>query len=176
MRGRRTVAGCVCLGHRVAWKWASESTHRVLAGCNALSALSALICSPTECPPALGFIRPIIPPSLYVVSRWQVCGQLGMPSAHSQFMAFFSAYITLVTVTRHRFEDKRWKLLQLILPWALTAVTMASRVYLGYHSVPQVGLPALRWASSSHVGFGASSWVHERHGSPADAGSDECIG
>ena len=65
--------------------------------------------------------------------------EFGMPSAHSQFMAFFAVYLIIL------FRARKWTLLVshetliLLAGTVLTAAcTIASRAYLGYHTVEQV--------------------------------------
>ncbi|CAI5477926.1 unnamed protein product [Closterium sp. Yama58-4] len=68
----------------------------------------------------------------------EVCDSHGMPSAHSQFMAFFATFATWLVCYKMDYEDERWRWVTAILPWPFTFLTMASRVYLGYHTIPQV--------------------------------------
>ncbi|CAI5476909.1 unnamed protein product [Closterium sp. Yama58-4] len=68
----------------------------------------------------------------------EVCDSHGMPSAHSQFMAFFATFATWLACYKLDYEDERWRWVTAVLPWPFTFLTMASRVYLGYHTIPQV--------------------------------------
>ncbi|CAI5951635.1 unnamed protein product [Closterium sp. NIES-64] len=68
----------------------------------------------------------------------EVCDSHGMPSAHSQFMSFFATFATWLVFYKMDYEDERWRWITAVLPWPFTFLTMASRVYLGYHTIPQV--------------------------------------
>lgn len=67
------------------------------------------------------------------------CDSHGWPSSHSQYMFFFAAYFSLLSLLprRHR------RPLLALLPWPPAFLTLFSRVYLGYHSVSQVFAGAL---------------------------------
>ncbi|KAK9480493.1 PAP2 superfamily-domain-containing protein [Lipomyces japonicus] len=62
----------------------------------------------------------------------------GMPSAHAQFMAFFTTYVTLWMYFRARHFSRRKRLLRLIFLLTLSGLVCYSRIYLYYHSVKQV--------------------------------------
>ncbi|KAJ1725071.1 hypothetical protein LPJ53_000722 [Coemansia erecta] len=61
----------------------------------------------------------------------------GMPSSHSQFMGFFAVYVCMYLQNRVT-TDTVQKLAVQIGALALSALTVISRVYLGYHTVLQV--------------------------------------
>jgi dolichyldiphosphatase len=62
----------------------------------------------------------------------------GMPSNHSQFMAFWAVYIMLWMWFRWSHQGKLWKVMASIFASSLAGLVMYSRVYLGYHSILQV--------------------------------------
>ncbi|OMO73481.1 Phosphatidic acid phosphatase type 2/haloperoxidase [Corchorus olitorius] len=69
----------------------------------------------------------------------ETCDSHGWPSGHSQYMFFFAVYYTLLSCKGIGLVSKvRVKWAALFLPWSLAFLTMYSRVYLGYHTVPQV--------------------------------------
>ncbi|XP_050229889.1 lipid phosphate phosphatase gamma [Mercurialis annua] len=68
----------------------------------------------------------------------EMCDSHGWPSSHSQYMFFFAVYFTLLTFRGIGLTDVKNKWAACFLPWLLAVLTMYSRVYLGYHSVPQV--------------------------------------
>ncbi|CAM6120640.1 unnamed protein product [Calypogeia fissa] len=68
----------------------------------------------------------------------EMCDSHGWPSSHSQYMAFFSIYLTLLCILKFTFSDIWSKYFTILLPWPFALVTIYSRVYLGYHSVAQV--------------------------------------
>ena len=63
----------------------------------------------------------------------------GMPSDHSQFVGFAAAYLTLWAATRWRVAPAQRAVAAIALHVGAAAV-MYSRVYLGYHTVAQVGV------------------------------------
>ncbi|GKV05674.1 hypothetical protein SLEP1_g17660 [Rubroshorea leprosula] len=69
----------------------------------------------------------------------EMCDSHGWPSSHSQYVFFFAVYMTLLTC---KGIGGIWKVKSkwvfLFLYWSLAPLTMYSRVYLGYHTVPQV--------------------------------------
>ena len=68
----------------------------------------------------------------------EMCDSHGWPSSHSQYMAFFVVYLSLV-VSKGIGISKKWsKIVIATLPWLFTVLTMYSRVYLGYHTVVQL--------------------------------------
>lgn len=67
-----------------------------------------------------------------------VCDTHGMPSSHSQYMCFFAAYATWLAATRLRFAGPAGRHVSALAPWPFAALTMWSRVYLGYHTFSQV--------------------------------------
>ena len=81
----------------------------------------------------------------------EVCDSHGMPSSHSQYMCFFSIYCSLLVLYRLRFSDSFSKYFSLFLPWPFAIATMCSRVYLGYHTTPQIIAGAL-------VGLTMGTW------------------
>eukprot|EP00472_Partenskyella_glossopodia_P008954 CAMPEP_0197528502 /NCGR_PEP_ID=MMETSP1318-20131121/25313_1 /TAXON_ID=552666 /ORGANISM="Partenskyella glossopodia, Strain RCC365" /LENGTH=213 /DNA_ID=CAMNT_0043083633 /DNA_START=74 /DNA_END=715 /DNA_ORIENTATION=- len=66
----------------------------------------------------------------------------GMPSSHSQFMAYFCVYALLWSVRRVSFEDNLWKLLLNVANVGLSGLVMYSRVALNYHTWQQVTVGA----------------------------------
>jgi dolichyldiphosphatase len=68
----------------------------------------------------------------------EICDSNGWPSSHSQYMTFFSIYLTLLATQKFTFSDKFSKYFTIILPWPFALVVIYSRVYLGYHTVAQV--------------------------------------
>ncbi|KAJ7513521.1 hypothetical protein O6H91_23G002900 [Diphasiastrum complanatum] len=68
----------------------------------------------------------------------EMCDSHGWPSNHSQFMAFFSIFITLNSLFRWHFSSSFSKDFTLLCPWPFAVATMYSRIYLGYHSESQV--------------------------------------
>ncbi|KAH3686032.1 hypothetical protein WICPIJ_003032 [Wickerhamomyces pijperi] len=62
----------------------------------------------------------------------------GMPSAHSQFMGFFATYLILRIWIQWKGLSVLRKIISTISLGALSWCVMYSRVYLYYHSVPQV--------------------------------------
>lgn len=68
----------------------------------------------------------------------EMCDSHGWPSSHSQYMAFFAVYLSLLVYKGLGISDKWSKIVTATLPWLFTVLTMYSRVYLGYHTVAQV--------------------------------------
>ncbi|KAJ9181610.1 hypothetical protein P3X46_009725 [Hevea brasiliensis] len=68
----------------------------------------------------------------------EMCDSHGWPSSHSQYMFFFAVYFTLLTFKGIGLTKVNHKWARCFLPWLLAVLTMQSRVYLGYHTVPQV--------------------------------------
>uniref|UniRef100_A0A7S4DF67 Phosphatidic acid phosphatase type 2/haloperoxidase domain-containing protein n=1 Tax=Lotharella globosa TaxID=91324 RepID=A0A7S4DF67_9EUKA len=68
------------------------------------------------------------------------CGHpgYGMPSSHSQFMAYLAVYCVLWSYRRVKLDDYLWKILGNAGLCALAALVMYSRVALRYHTVNQV--------------------------------------
>jgi dolichyldiphosphatase len=64
----------------------------------------------------------------------EMCDSNGWPSSHSQYMCFFSMYCTLLVTRRHEFR----RTFVALLPWPFALTVMYSRVYLGYHTTPQI--------------------------------------
>ncbi|KAL6902316.1 hypothetical protein ACP4OV_005192 [Aristida adscensionis] len=62
----------------------------------------------------------------------EACDSHGWPSSHAQYTFFFATYLSLIALRRPRVRFLA------SLTWPLAFLTMLSRVYLGYHSVPQV--------------------------------------
>lgn len=81
----------------------------------------------------------------------ETCDSHGMPSSHSQYMCFFAIYCSLSVVKRFKIFDSFSYYFSLFLPWPLAFVTMWSRIYLGYHSFPQV-------VAGSCVGLTMGTW------------------
>lgn len=68
----------------------------------------------------------------------EMCDSHGWPSSHSVYMAFFSIYITLLAGRRLTFSTSFGRVFAMVLPWPFAVIVMYSRIYLGYHSSPQV--------------------------------------
>mmetsp|Transcript_16187 Transcript_16187/g.27282 ORF Transcript_16187/g.27282 Transcript_16187/m.27282 type:complete len:236 (-) Transcript_16187:424-1131(-) len=74
----------------------------------------------------------------------EMCDSYGMPSSHSSYMTFVAVYVAL-DLARHLNRYPNCDLIKLLIGggvWPLTASVMYSRVYLGYHSPPQVAAGA----------------------------------
>ncbi|KAA8494799.1 Dolichyldiphosphatase 1 [Porphyridium purpureum] len=102
--------------------------------------------------------------------------ELGMPSAHAQFMAFFACYLGVMM------HSRKWQLMpvheSVVLMLGSSGVSLLailSRVYLGYHTVSQVlvgtligmllGAGAASIVCTSKVGSAVLNWmVHSRIG------------
>lgn len=67
----------------------------------------------------------------------ECCDSHGWPSSHCQYMLFFATFFSLLSYRNRRNRGFIDHLVQLLV-WVLAALTMVSRVYLGYHSVVQV--------------------------------------
>lgn len=67
----------------------------------------------------------------------------GMPSAHSQFMGFLTAYVSLKLWLQWVGIKTRQKILGLSLLILMTIGVTGSRVYLGYHTIDQVCIGVL---------------------------------
>jgi len=76
----------------------------------------------------------------------------GMPSAHAQFCFFFCVYFTLWGA-RHWRVGALWRAASAAAAVAGAAAVAASRVYLRYHSVPQVAAGAAVGAACGGVWF-----------------------
>uniref|UniRef100_A0A0K8TNR3 Dolichyldiphosphatase n=1 Tax=Tabanus bromius TaxID=304241 RepID=A0A0K8TNR3_TABBR len=78
------------------------------------------------------------------MDRLNIYTEYGMPSSHSQFIWFFSTYVTLFVVIRlHHMNnnaplERAARFLVLLTSWILTALVCISRIYLRYHSWAQV--------------------------------------
>ncbi|RRT73496.1 hypothetical protein B296_00019478 [Ensete ventricosum] len=69
----------------------------------------------------------------------EVCDSHGWPSSHSQFMFFFSTYFSLLCLINGvGVSSPSSRRIIALLPWPSAFLTLYSRVYLGYHTVPQV--------------------------------------
>lgn len=68
----------------------------------------------------------------------EMCDSHGWPSSHSQYMAFFAVYLSLLACKGVGFSNKWTKIITAAFPWPFAVLTMYSRVYLGYHTVAQV--------------------------------------
>ncbi|ETW01234.1 hypothetical protein H310_06820 [Aphanomyces invadans] len=62
----------------------------------------------------------------------------GMPSAHSQFMAFFATYVVLYTSNRMSKRREWEQKLAIVGVIVLALLVFVSRIRLGYHSIAQV--------------------------------------
>ena len=89
----------------------------------------------------------------------------GMPSSHAQFTAFFSVYLMLFLLLRHRplpaspshqpFTLPQRALLSL-LALLCAAIVAWSRIYLNYHTLPQVLVGSGAGVSSALGWYGAT--------------------
>ncbi|XP_064985794.1 lipid phosphate phosphatase gamma-like [Musa acuminata AAA Group] len=69
----------------------------------------------------------------------EVCDSHGWPSSHSQFIFFFSTYFSLLCLINGvGVSSPSSRRIIALLPWPSAFLTLNSRVYLGYHTVPQV--------------------------------------
>ncbi|CAD5186571.1 unnamed protein product [Musa acuminata subsp. malaccensis] len=69
----------------------------------------------------------------------EVCDSHGWPSSHSQFIFFFSTYFSLpCLINGVGVSSPSSRRIIGLLPWPSAFLTLYSRVYLGYHTVPQV--------------------------------------
>ncbi|XP_002967148.2 lipid phosphate phosphatase gamma [Selaginella moellendorffii] len=68
----------------------------------------------------------------------EMCDSHGWPSSHSQYMSFFSTFISLSALFRWSFHGSLRRAMVVLLPWPFAVLTMYSRIYLGYHTVSQV--------------------------------------
>ncbi|KAJ7547231.1 hypothetical protein O6H91_08G075900 [Diphasiastrum complanatum] len=68
----------------------------------------------------------------------EMCDSHGWPSNHSQFMTFFSIYITYMALFKWSFSDSFTRGFTIACPWPFAIATMYSRIYLGYHTTSQV--------------------------------------
>ncbi|KAJ6837727.1 putative lipid phosphate phosphatase gamma, chloroplastic [Iris pallida] len=69
----------------------------------------------------------------------EMCDSHGWPSSHSQYMFFFATYFTLHCLFRGMgVSSPASKIFLALLTWPPAALTMWSRVYLGYHTLAQV--------------------------------------
>ncbi|KAJ3177282.1 hypothetical protein HDU87_004533 [Geranomyces variabilis] len=62
----------------------------------------------------------------------------GMPSSHSQFVAFFAAYVTIYSVKRLKFGHAAWKPLICAGAIIMAGLVAYSRIRLSYHTSKQV--------------------------------------
>ncbi|KAG7397886.1 Dolichyldiphosphatase 1 [Phytophthora boehmeriae] len=83
----------------------------------------------------------------------------GMPSAHSQFVAFFAAYLVAYTLKRmnSRRRLEQWGTIVSVLVMAV--LTCYSRIHLGYHSTEQVAVGAVFGALTGFAWHAAVSSV-----------------
>ena len=65
----------------------------------------------------------------------EMCESHGWPSSHSQYMDFFTVYLSLVVSKWIGISNKWSKIVIVALPWLFTMLTMYSRLYLGYHTM-----------------------------------------
>ncbi|WOL08484.1 hypothetical protein Cni_G17237 [Canna indica] len=69
----------------------------------------------------------------------EVCDSHGWPSSHSQYMFFFATYFSLLCLLNGAgISSPRSRRLLALLSWPPAFLTLYSRVYLGYHTIPQV--------------------------------------
>lgn len=82
----------------------------------------------------------------------EACDSHGWPSSHSQYMFFFAAYLSLLSLRGSSgLAHASSRRLLAALPWPFALLTMYSRVYLGYHTLAQVPNSSLIHLSPSHV-------------------------
>ncbi|KAI9337779.1 hypothetical protein BDR26DRAFT_863534 [Obelidium mucronatum] len=62
----------------------------------------------------------------------------GMPSSHSQFMAYFATCCLLHLYLKTSYKNPQWKHLVAFATISLAGIVQYSRIHLEYHSVPQV--------------------------------------
>ncbi|KAF4324060.1 hypothetical protein BBO99_00002336 [Phytophthora kernoviae] len=62
----------------------------------------------------------------------------GMPSAHSQFIAFFAAYVVAYTWKRLNSRRRQEQWFTIVSVLVVAVLTCYSRIHLGYHSTEQV--------------------------------------
>ena len=78
------------------------------------------------------------------VTRPYMFNEFGMPSNHSQFVGFFSAYVLLFVLIRlppfnqNAFLERFWRLLIIGGTWFVSLLVCVGRVYLQYHTWSQV--------------------------------------
>jgi len=81
----------------------------------------------------------------------------GMPSDHSQFMAFFTIYFWLFIFIRvyrnNSFLEDAWKYFISLSLGVTSVIVLYSRVYLGYHTMPQIIVGAIIGAAFGLLWF-----------------------
>ncbi|TPX66072.1 hypothetical protein SpCBS45565_g04718 [Spizellomyces sp. 'palustris'] len=77
----------------------------------------------------------------------------GMPSSHSQFVAFFAIYITIYSFKRLNFRHTAWKLLISATVFALAGLVAYSRIHLTYHTPKQVAVGLLVGTGFAFIWF-----------------------
>lgn len=99
--------------------------------------------------------------------RLDVCDEFGLPSAHTQCIAFGLALHALLCARKFDAKSAGTRLTQLVEVAGLaaaTALTAASRVYLGYHTVPQVAAGAVLGLAMGTLWFGLASALQPSYG------------
>ncbi|KAI4223269.1 MAG: hypothetical protein L6R36_005560 [Xanthoria steineri] len=94
----------------------------------------------------------------------------GMPSSHAQFVAFFSVYLTLFLLFRHKPHPSDThtpttlaeRLLLAAWSFVFAATVCASRVYLQYHTVNQVLVGSLVGALTAVAWFGVTTMARRK--------------
>ncbi|KAI8577659.1 hypothetical protein K450DRAFT_251152 [Umbelopsis ramanniana AG] len=83
----------------------------------------------------------------------------GMPSSHSQFMAFFAVQVILYTHYNIRLDHPLVKWLLYLPTVILALLVMYSRIHLGYHSIEQVLVGSSIGIAYSVFWFGLTEYV-----------------
>ncbi|KAI8822687.1 phosphatidic acid phosphatase type 2/haloperoxidase [Fimicolochytrium jonesii] len=83
----------------------------------------------------------------------------GMPSSHSQFVAYFAFYITIYAFTRFTFQSRAWKPLITIAAMSMAGLVAYSRIHLTYHTPPQVLVGLTCGALFAGLWFAFCNWV-----------------
>ncbi|XP_046547653.1 dolichyldiphosphatase 1-like [Haliotis rubra] len=95
--------------------------------------------------------------------RKNVFNEYGMPSSHSQFMWFFSMYLTFFLFIRvyknYTWLDDLWKYATSFGGFVVAALVSYSRVYLVYHSLGQVFWGAVAGIILGTLYFGVVQFV-----------------
>jgi dolichyldiphosphatase len=86
----------------------------------------------------------------------------GMPSSHSQFMAFFALLVILHTHYNIRLDHPRIKWLLYLPTVALSILVMYSRIHLAYHTPEQVLVGSGIGMIHAVVWFSLTEYVRQR--------------
>lgn len=85
----------------------------------------------------------------------------GMPSAHSQFMGFFAAYFILIIINKVPTLERKTRLVASISLAVCSCLVAFSRVYLYYHTIPQVLVGLMIGVVLGLLLFGFSSLMRD---------------